>query len=551
MSPRIRAFPRPQVAGCRLRPAQCGRRWAEGLNRCLFLCALMLALLAGCATRPAAARRLVYGLTLAPSGIDPHVNASSELGIPLTSVYDTLVYQEPATGRFVPGLAESWKISDDGRTYSFTLRRDVKFHDGTPFNAAAVKVNLERIANPATQSQKAVFMLGPIDRADVPDEFTVVIRLKQPFAPLLDSLSQVYLGIASPAALAKWGKDYQLHQVGTGPFIFKEYVPQDHLTLARNPDYRWGPAIWENRGPAHLDEITFRFFVDPATRALALESGQVQVMGEVPPQDVDRLTANKFVLHAAPIPGQPLQFFLNTRRAPTDDVRVRQALLYATDRAAIVKAIFRNRSPVAFGPLTSATVGYDPKVEKLYPFDPDKARQLLDDAGWRPGPDGVRHKDGQRLRVDGVLMDYGFVPETAQLVQAQWALVGVEWKTQSVPYGTLLQAGREGSVNVIPFLLSGSDPDILRQFFRGDGSFNYARVSDPALDAALDQAVTLTDPQARALLYADVQERVMVQALIVPIRDYVNLNVAAKSVTGLRYDARGWFPLLSNVSFTP
>jgi peptide/nickel transport system substrate-binding protein len=148
-------------------------------------------------------------------------------------------------------------------------------------------------------------------------------------------------------------------------------------------------------------------------------------------------------------------------------------------------------------------------------------------------------------------MDYGFVPETAQLVQAQWAQVGVEFKTQLVPYGTLLQAGREGSVNVIPFLLSGSDPDILRQFFRSDASFNYARVRDPALDAALDNAVTLVNPQARALLYADVQQRVMAQALIVPIRDYVNLNVAAKNVTGLRYDARGWFPQLSNVNITP
>ena len=551
MSPHLFAFPHSQAADGRLQSVACDRRWEEGFSRRILLCTLVVALLAGCATRPAASRRLVYGLTLAPSGIDPHVNASSELGIPLTSVYDTLVYQDPATGQFVPGLAESWKISDDGRTYSFTLRRDVKFHDGTPFNAAAVKVNLERISDPATQSQKAMFMLGPFDRADVLDEFTVVIHLKQPFAPLLDSLSQVYLGIASPAALARWGKDYQLHQVGTGPFIFKEYVPQDHLTLVRNPDYKWGPVIWENRGPAHLDEITFRFYVDPATRALALESGQVQVMGEVPPQDVDRLTAGKFTLYAAPIPGQPLQFFLNTRRAPTDDFRVRQALLYATDRAAIVKAVFRNRSPVAFGPLTSATVGYDPEVEKLYSFDPDKARQLLDDAGWRVGPDGVRQKDNQRLQLDGVLMDYGFVPETAQLVQAQWAQVGVEFKTQLVPYGTLLQAGREGSVNVIPFLLSGSDPDILRQFFRSGESFNYARVSDPALDAALDKAVTLTDLQARALLYADVQQRVMAQALIVPIRDYVNLNVAAKSVTGLRYDARGWFPQLSNVNMIP
>jgi peptide/nickel transport system substrate-binding protein len=513
------------------------------------ICALVLiTILIGCTPQPAAPQRLVYGLTLAPSGIDPHINSSSELGIPLTSVYDTLVYQDPATGKFVPGLAQSWKISDDGKNYTFELRHDVKFHDGTPFNAAAVKANLDRITDPALQSQKAAFQLGPFDRAEATGEFTAVIRLKQPFAPLMDGLSQVYLGIASPAALTKWGKDYQLHQVGTGPFIFKEYVPKDHLTLVRNPDYRWGPSIWENHGPAYLDEITFRFYEDPATRALALESGQAQVMGEVPPQDVDRLTATgRFQLMAVPIPGQPLQLFLNTKRAPTDDVRVRQALIYATDRAAIVKAIFRDKSPIAFGPLTAVTIGYDAKVKSLYPFDLDKAKQLLDEAGWRVGADSIRQKDGKRLQVNAVLMSFGFVPETAQLLQAQWVAVGVDLKTQNVPYGTLLQAGGDGSVNVIPFFDSSNDPDILRKFFKSDASFNFAKVADPALDAALDKAVTLTNLSDRAPLYADVQQRVMAQALIVPIRDYINLNVAASSVKGLRYDARGWFPQLSNI----
>ncbi len=516
-----------------------------------LLCGVtLLGLLAGCAPKPATPQRLVYGLTLAPSGIDPHVNSSSELGIPLTSVYDTLVYQDPATGKFVPGLAQSWKISDDGKTYTFLLRRDIKFHDGTPFNAAAVKTNLDRITNPALQSQKAAFLLGLFDRAEATDEATLVIRLKEPFAPLMDGLSQVYLGIASPTALARWGKDYQLHQVGTGPFIFKEYIPKDHLTLVRNPDYKWGPSFWENRGPAYLDEILFRFYEDPATRALALESGQAQVMGEVPPQDVDRLTAGgKFQLIAVPIPGQPLQLFLNTQRAPTDDLRVRQALIHATDRAAIVKAILRDKSPVAFGPLTATTLGYDAQVKSLYPFDLNKARQLLDEAGWRTSADGIRQKDGRRLQVDAGLLSFGFVPETMQLIQAQWAAVGIDLKTQNVPYGTLLQAGREGSINVIPFFDSASDPDILRKFFRSDASFNFSRVSDPALDAALDQAVTFTNMSDRAPQYAAIQQRVMAQALIVPIRDYINLNVAAASVQGLRFDARGWFPQLSNVRF--
>jgi peptide/nickel transport system substrate-binding protein len=151
--------------------------------------------------------------------------------------------------------------------------------------------------------------------------------------------------------------------------------------------------------------------------------------------------------------------------------------------------------------------------------------------------------------VDAVLMSFGFVPETAQLLQAQWAQAGIDFKTQLVPYGTLLQAGRDGSVDAIPFFDSSNDPDILRKFFRSDSSFNFAKIADPALDAALDQAVTLTNPGNRVPIYADIQQRIMTQALIVPIRDYINLNVAAKGVTGLHYDARGWFPWLSNVKY--
>ena len=148
--------------------------------------------------------KLIYGLTLTPSGIDPHVNASSELGIPLTSVYDTLVWQD-LNGEFVPGLAKSWETSDDGLTYTFHLRDDVVFHDGTPFNAQAVKFNLGRIADPASKSQKAVFMLGPYQSTEIVDDYTVKVRFKEPYAPFLDSASQVYFGMTSPTAVEKWG----------------------------------------------------------------------------------------------------------------------------------------------------------------------------------------------------------------------------------------------------------------------------------------------------------------------------------------------------------
>jgi peptide/nickel transport system substrate-binding protein len=495
--------------------------------------------------------KLIYGLTLAPSGIDPHVNASSELGIPLTSVYDTLVWQD-LSGEFVPGLAKSWEISDDGLTYTFHLRDDVVFHDGTPFDAQAVKFNLDRIADPATKSQKAIFMLGPYESTEIVDDYTVKVHLKEPYAPFLDSASQVYLGMASPTAIEKWGADYQLHQVGTGPFILKEYIPQDHLTLVRNPDYNWAPSIFKHPGPAYLEEIEFRFFVEPATRALALEGGEADVMGEIPPHDAERLTDNPaFTLLPVAIPGQSLQFFLNTEKAPTDDLRVRQAINYATDKEAIVKAIFKEYSPVAHGPLNAFTIGYDESVEGMYGVDPAKAERLLEEAGWVDSDgDGNREKDGQPLKLEAYLMGWGYVPEVAQLLQAQLKAVGIEMESQVVAYPAALEAAREGKHNLIPFSLSSSDPDILRTFFHSsnaDSGFNWSKVRDPRLDELLENGAHTLDLDKRKELYAEAQQLIMAQALTLPIRDYVNLNAASAKVKGLRYDLRGWFPWLYDV----
>ncbi len=178
---------------------------------------ILIFLLTGCSSS-SEEPDLVYGLTLSPTGIDPHLNASSELGIPLQSVYDTLVFRDPATGEFVPGLAASWTLSADEQDYTFLLRTDVEFHDGTPFNAEAVQANLERILNPDNRSQKALSLLGPLHSASIVDEHTITFHLSEPYGGLLDALSQVYLGMASPAALEQWGPEYQFHQVGTGPY---------------------------------------------------------------------------------------------------------------------------------------------------------------------------------------------------------------------------------------------------------------------------------------------------------------------------------------------
>lgn len=503
------------------------------------------------AAGPRPGGRLVYGLTLVVSGIDPHVDASSELGIPLTSVYDTLVYQD-LDGRFVPGLAEQWEVSEDGLTYTFYLRRDVTFHDGTPFNAAAVQFNLDRIADPETRSRKAAGLLGPYEGTEVVDEFTVRVHFRQPHAAFLDAASQVYLGMVSPTAVQKWGAEYQEHQVGTGPFRFKEYVPRDRLLLERNPDYAWAPAVYQHQGPAYLDEVEFRFFPDPASRVLALEAGQAHVMGEIPPQDAARLEESPdFDILRVPIPGQPLQFFINTEKPPTDDLRVRQALLYAADRAAIVQAVFRGTSAVAYGPLSPVTWGYEPSVVQMYAHDPARAAALLEEAGWRDSDgDGVREKEGRPLRLEMILMSWGYVPEVGQMLQAQFRQVGVDLQMQELAFPAAVAAAGEGQHHLAPMVFSSSDPGILSSTFHSanaDAGFNWAKVRDAELDRLLDAGAQAVDEAQRLAFYAQAQRRIMDLALIIPVRDYVNLNGISVQVKGLRYDRRGWFPWLYDV----
>jgi len=507
------------------------------------------------APAPQTGGTLRYGLTLPVSGIDPHVNASSELGIALSGVYDTLVVQD-ALGRFHPSLATAWTVSEDGLTYTFTLRGDVTFHDGTPFNATAVVRNLERIADPATKSQKAVFLLGPFERAETLDDFTVRLVLSAPYAPLLDGLSQVYLGMASPAALDRWGDQYQLHQVGSGPFRFVSYQERQTLVIERNADYAWAPEIRAHAGPAYLDRVEFRFYADPATRLPALLSGQADVMGELPPQDAAQLTAGPnaaaYTLYPVAIPGQSVQFFLNTTLPPLDDVRVRRALLYATDRPALVKAVYGDFSPVATGPLSAVTRAAFGPISSVawYVYDVEQAKALLAEAGWTDSDgDGVLDRDGQPLVLRGVLASWGELGSVATILQAQWKQLGIQLDLEQMPYPAVLEAGRNGTHHLVPFVNSGTDPSLLRTFFHSSniGGFNWARVSDGEVDAWLEEGERLDNGPDRYRLYYQVQERVLDQAWILPIRDQVNVNAASAHVQGLFYDVQGWFPVLQDV----
>jgi peptide/nickel transport system substrate-binding protein len=523
---------------------------------CLVAAVIVLAALReGSPSESSGGNRIVYGLTLNPSGFDPHIHSSSELGIPFFSVYDTLVYRHPQTMDFVPGLAERWEMSPDGLSWTFYLRKDVKFQDGTPFNAQAVAVNLDRIMNPDIASRRARFLLGPYTGYTIVDDYKITLNLSEPYAPLLDGLSQVYLGMASPKALAEYTKNtYQWHQVGTGPYRLVEAVPGQRIVLERNKDYTWGPVFYAPLTDQSLDTVEFRFYEDPPTRSLALESGEVQVIGELLPTDAQLLSGNTALrIYRVRVAGMPQQFFFNTQQAPTDDPTVRQALLYATNRTAIVDAVFQGQSPVAHGPLTSVTPFYNPEVERLYPFDSGYARSLLESAGWTDSDgDGILDHDGTPLKLTVVFAPWNQMPDVAQLIQSQWRDLGIDVELIQVPdFPALSSAADQGGYNLIGYYDFGVDASILNQFYLSDGANNWAGFSDPELDNWLDEATRQVAPDARMALYGSIQERIMDQAVILPIREYVNLVGSTARLDGVIFSAQGWWPLLPNFQLSP
>lgn len=525
----------------------------------LLLLLLVPVLMAGCGgtdTTEDEITEITYGLTLVPSGIDPHIHASAELGIPLRSVYDTLVYRDADTLEFVPGLASSWEIGEDGLTYTFHLREDVMFHDGTPFNSDAVRVNIERILSDDANSLKAAELIGPVQSVEVVDAYAVRLVLSEPFAPLMDGLSQPYLGMASPTALQEYDTaTYQFHQVGTGPYKFVEYVVNDRLVLERNEDYAWAPSVVENQGMPAIDRIVFRFFTDPAARALALESGEADIMGELLPTDARQLSADGVIeVEEVPIPGQPLEFFFNTNRTPTSSPAVRQALIMATDRQSIVQSLFQGYSPVAFGPISSSTLYYAQGVEGLYAYNPAQAVSLFDSTGWvDTDGDGWRDDNGESLELILVAPPWGMFPEAAELVKTQWeSTLNVHVRVRQVAsFPMLSDTANTGEYHVIGLNFAGLDPIVIAASYLSGGSRNWSRFADRELDAWLLEAETTVDEEQRAALYEQIQSRIMEQALVLPIREQVNLNGHLPEINGLHFDAQGWFPYLTDLTLEP
>jgi peptide/nickel transport system substrate-binding protein len=354
---------------------------------------------ASAASAPVSGGTLIYGADREPTCLDPHNDGDMPQTYVARQYLDSLVSELP-DGQVVPWLATSWKISNGGRTYTFQIKQGVKFTDGTPLNAQAVVANFTQELNPATQDGTDWGYLYPYyvnSKATGP--YTVQLNLKQSYAPLLDALAQAFFGIESPKAMARGLKVNCQSPVGTGPFVVKNWIHGQQITLVRNPNYDSWPANAKHKGPAYLSGITWRFLEEASTRYSALTSGEAQIIFNIPPEDQTAAQSNSSLsvqqfVHS----GQPNNLTLNSSQFPFTDINVRKAFIYGADIASAVKSAFFGAYPAETTDLSTGTPDYDAALASQYNYNPSEANKLLNASGWtKRNAQGYRVKGGKVL----------------------------------------------------------------------------------------------------------------------------------------------------------
>jgi peptide/nickel transport system substrate-binding protein len=413
-------------------------------------------------------------------------------------VLDTLVAVNPEDNEVYPWLATSWEVSPDGKVYTFKLRDDVTFHDGTPFNAEAVKYNFEYTMRPDIKHGFAYPSMGAeaLEKIEVLDEYTVRFTFSASQPTFLISLSDGGLGIDSPAAMEEAGdEDYGLKVlVGTGPFKFVEWEVNDHVTMVRNDEYNWAPSFLKHNGPPYLDEIIWRDVAEEATRAAALEAGEIHVARLSEPM-VAQFEGNEDVdMLLIPKAGTTRMYLINTAWPPTDDIRVRQAINHAIDKEGLLQLpAWGGLGEPGVGPLPAVLHpgGDDSMLQQYdYAFDLEKAKQLLDEAGWvDEDGNGIREKDGQEL-VLRFLTTSAEVPKV-EPVDDMLRDVGMALNIETGDFNWFIAERSQRQFNMALSSDSGYDPvRLLRYFFHSESpSDNYGYSNaDELLDKARSAA---------------------------------------------------------------
>ncbi|SEF00798.1 peptide/nickel transport system substrate-binding protein [Streptomyces sp. 3213] len=469
--------------------------------------------------------------------VDPQQVASNDTIYSVRQIVDSLTDQDPATGKIVPWLAKSWDISSDATTFTFHLRSGVTFSDGSKLTAQVVKDNFDAVPKLGALGTLAEGYLSGVKSTTVVDPLTVRVTFQQPNAQFLQATSTHSLGIESSAS-AKQSPQEKCSQgvVGSGPFVLKQYVQNQSITLTKRTGYAWGSSRWTKSGEAYLDKVVFKVVPEAGVRAGSLQSGQVDAISSVGKANEAALKGGQVTLERRANPGVVFGLAFNNSRPVLKDARVRQAIGFAIDRKQIADTVFPTGTQPATSILAHTTPDYTDLSSDLT-TDAAKAKSLLDAAGWKAGSDGIRTKDGKKLSLT-----VDWIPNSAtnqpalELIQQQLKAVGVGLTLKQLQVTQLAPTLQSGDYDAAWSNVTRADPDILRSSF-STGLANFYRVPATPLDTVLTGQAATTDATKRGQLVEQAQQLIVRNAYDVPVVELQTQIGVAKKVHNLNFDA--------------
>lgn len=519
---------------------------------------LSLALLAGstsawAADAPVKGGTLIYLEQQAHTNLYPPAGGFYPNGGLLNQITDKLTYQNPQTLQIEPWIAQSWTTNADKTQYTFKLHPGVTFSDGTPLDANAVAKNFDTYGLGNKEHHLPISeVINNYDHSEVIDPLTVKFYFKKPSPGFLQGTATIGSGLVSLSTLAR---DFNAlgdarHIIGSGPFVVSAETLGREVDLTARKDYNWGPKDLKQQGRANLDGIKIIVTGEDSVRIGALLAGQADFIRQVQAYDEKQAEAKKFPIYAPSTRGVNDGISFRPENPLVADVKVREALLHGVDSKQIVATLFSPNYPVATSVIAASAAGYVNLSDKLK-YDPELSKKLLDEAGWKPGPNGIREKNGKPL----ALTIYESLPqpqnkEVLQLVAQQWNQIGVKLTILAGDAGSRVADSLDPfktPVNVVE--VGRADPDVIKSEFYptnrdallqvGGLSSKTKTFKDDKLNALLVDISAEIDPQKRLALAGDAQRYLLDQAYEIPIFEEPQVFAGAPYLHDVSFEAVG------------
>lgn len=455
-----------------------------------------------------------------------------------------LTWQNPDSLEIEPWIASDWTVNDDATEYTFNLKPDVTFSDGTPVDAAAVAKNFDTYG--LGDPERGLTVSEAINNyasSEVVDDDTVTFRFSAPAPGFLQATSTINSGLLSPETLDGTIEDFGAGNaeaiIGAGPFTVTDEKLGTEFTLTAREDYAWAPESAENQGRPYLDAVHVLVTPEDSVRIGSLLAGQADYVRYVQAFDEDRVESAGFTLYAPQTRGVNNSIALRPENPLLADIKVRQALVAAVDAQEVVDTLFTENYPVATSVLSQEALGYKDESEH-YAYDPEKAEKLLDEAGWEPGSDGIREKDGERLAITV----YEAAPQplskqTLELVAQQLAKVGVELTVKPADAGSYAEDTRDPlKTGFYHSMVGRADFDVIKsQYYTKNRDVLIS--NDAELDALLEAVASEPDTEKRVEASQAVQDYIAEQAYVIPLFEEPQVYGAATYVHGVDFESVG------------